>query len=62
MKATITTIQALQATLITTKDFNSVMLANMAGQMEDPKEAAKYTEEALKKHCQKDTSLKYITT
>ena len=37
------------------------MLANIAGQMEVPEEAAKYTEEALKM-LQKKTSLKYITT
>ena len=36
------------------KDFNSVMLANIAGQMEVPAEAAKYTEEALKNAAEED--------
>lgn len=36
------------------KEFNSVMLANIAGQMEVPEEAAKYTEEALKNAAEED--------
>ena len=36
------------------KDFNSTMLANIAGQMEVPEEAAKYTEEALKNAAEED--------